>query len=256
MPAAARRRSAPLFVQRLTNVEPRRLNRGNEAEHESGNDRHRERRTASTGRSMPIAAARGRPVTVRHQQRHTPRRHQHTSETAEARQNHALDDKLPHDAHAAAADRRSHGNLLLPAHRPREQQVGDVGARDQQHERHRAEQHHQRRPHVLHEQRLQLGDARAHAAIELRILGFELRATASSFRPAPASSDAASRRRATGMMPGCQPRSSGSVAAHGPERHVEVGRLQQLEAGRQHTNDRVRLVVELNASSEHVRRSR
>ena len=40
-------------------------------------------------------------------------------------------------------------------------------------------------------------------------------------------------------MPGCQPRSSGSVAAHGLERHIDVGRLKQFEMRRHDADDRV-----------------
>ena len=63
-----------------------------------------------------------------------------------------------------------------------------------------------------------------------RILGLELlrdrvhldaRLRRSSRRPSAARS---------GRMPGCQPRSSGSVAAHGPNGHVDVSRLEQLES--------------------------
>ena len=46
---------------------------------------------------------------------------------------------------AARAQRGADRHLLLPLQRAREQQVGDVGADDEQHEADRAEQHQQRR---------------------------------------------------------------------------------------------------------------
>ena len=56
----------------------------------------------------------------------------------------ALDQQLPHDAPARGAHRVAHGDLARPCRRARQQQVGDVGARDQQHEADRA---HQRQEH-------------------------------------------------------------------------------------------------------------
>ena len=46
------------------------------------------------------------------------------------------------------AERGADRDLLLPAGGARQQQVGDVGARDQQHERDRAQQHEHRAAHV------------------------------------------------------------------------------------------------------------
>ena len=61
----------------------------------------------------------------------------------------ALGEHLGHDASPAAPDRRAHGDLAAAFRRPHQQQVGDVGARDQQDEPHRAEQGEQRGPRVL-----------------------------------------------------------------------------------------------------------
>ncbi len=54
--------------------------------------------------------------------------------TADDGKQHALDQQLPHDPPAVGAERDAHGNLARPVRRAREQQVGDVGARDEQHE--------------------------------------------------------------------------------------------------------------------------
>ena len=53
-------------------------------------------------------------------------------------EHHALDEQLPDDAPARGAERDAHGDLARAVHRPRQQQVGHVGARDQQHEADRA----------------------------------------------------------------------------------------------------------------------
>ena len=82
-------------------------------------------------------------------------------EAAEQREHQVLGQHLTHQPAAAGAERRTHGQLLLAMAAAREQQVGDVGARDQQHQRHGAEQDHHRRPrhaaddlgHRLHDRR-------------------------------------------------------------------------------------------------------
>ena len=58
---------------------------------------------------------------------------------AEQAEQHALGQQLADESLPARAERRADRDFLLPAGRAREQQIGDVGARDQQHERHRAE---------------------------------------------------------------------------------------------------------------------
>ena len=67
---------------------------------------------------------------------------------AERRQHHRLGEQLPDDAAASRAEDDADRQLLLPRLRSREQQVGHVGARDEQHRADGEQQHHQRRPHV------------------------------------------------------------------------------------------------------------
>ena len=57
-------------------------------------------------------------------------------------------EELAQQADPAGAERRAHGQLRLARRRAREQQVGDVGARHEQHEPDGAEQDQERRPHV------------------------------------------------------------------------------------------------------------
>src|SRR5207302_692483 len=58
----------------------------------------------------------------------------------------ALDEQLPDDASAGGAERRADGELAAPAYAAREQQVRDVGARDEQHGADGAEQYREREP--------------------------------------------------------------------------------------------------------------
>ena len=59
--------------------------------------------------------------------------------------------QLPHDAAARSADGHAHAELAPAVGRAREQHVRDVGARDEEHERHRGPQHEHRRPRVAEE---------------------------------------------------------------------------------------------------------
>jgi hypothetical protein len=79
------------------------------------------------------------PADARHREEQTER-------AGDQREQHALDEQLPDDLPAARADRHADADLRGPTRRAREQQVGHVGTRDEQHERDRA---HQRPEHEL-----------------------------------------------------------------------------------------------------------
>ena len=53
---------------------------------------------------------------------------------AERRQDHALGEQLRDEAAAAGADREADADFALPVYRASQHQIGDVGARDQQHQ--------------------------------------------------------------------------------------------------------------------------
>ena len=57
----------------------------------------------------------------------------------------------PAELPASGAERRAQRQLALATQRPRERQAGDVGAREQQDERGRADEHQQHRPRVAGE---------------------------------------------------------------------------------------------------------
>ena len=67
-------------------------------------------------------------------------RQQQPEDAADHRQQNAFDQQLTDDPPAAGAERDADGNLARAPRRPREQQVGDVGAGNQQHEADRAHQ--------------------------------------------------------------------------------------------------------------------
>ena len=81
----------------------------------------------------------------RHERRESPagrrRRAAVPSDAGGEREDQALGQQLPHQPPAARAERRADGHLALARRRPRQQQVRDVRARDQQQQPDRAEQH-------------------------------------------------------------------------------------------------------------------
>jgi hypothetical protein len=64
---------------------------------------------------------------------------------------HAFGQHVPGQAPTACPERAAHGQLASAARRAREQEIGHVGACDQQHEPDCPEQNQQGRPHVAHE---------------------------------------------------------------------------------------------------------
>ena len=83
-----------------------------------------------------------------------PPRDQHAERAAERRRARALAEQLADQPAARCADRRANGELAASCGGAREHQVGDVSARDQQHEAHGANKPRARRLHVAVEHRV------------------------------------------------------------------------------------------------------
>ena len=91
-----------------------------------------------------------RQLLARHhadQQLAQPDRQHQARAAAHERQHQALGQHLAHQPSASRAKRQSNRDLLLPARRARQQQVGDVCARDEEHQAHHRHQHVERRRH-------------------------------------------------------------------------------------------------------------
>ena len=71
-----------------------------------------------------------------------------TSDPANRRQHDSFGQHLPHEPPLPGAERRPDRQLATPSGRPHQEQIRDVGARNQQHEQHAALQDQQRRAHV------------------------------------------------------------------------------------------------------------
>ena len=84
-------------------------------------------------------------------------------------------EKLLNHAQAAGAEGAAQRDLLGAAVRPHQHQVGEIRARDQQHQRDGAEEHQQRRAHVANHVFLQRPHQRAPVLVVVRILRLEPR---------------------------------------------------------------------------------
>ena len=97
---------------------------------------------------------------------------------ADAGEHQALGQQLAHDPGRPRAERGAHRHLALARFRAREQQVGDVGAGDQQQEADRAEEQPDRAAHGADDFLAQ----RQHHGVELHLRGIEALARSSSPR--------------------------------------------------------------------------
>ncbi|HEY7284130.1 MAG TPA: hypothetical protein VH497_01715 [Vicinamibacterales bacterium] len=161
-------------------VGTRAVQRGKEAEQQTGTER--ERGSEQNGhRVQPGHDGVGGILGEDGQhQVERPLRHEETADSAEHREEAGFSKQLPHQLAASGADGEPHGHFTGPGRCARQQQVRDVRARDEQHERRHAEEQRQRRAsldrHValpacarLHAQRLRLELRHplvAHAALE------------------------------------------------------------------------------------------
>ena len=104
---------------------------------------------ASTRPSTPMCSSRGSETGANAASpSHGGHREEHARHRAAGAEHEALGQQLPDDARAPGAEDGAQGELALPRHRARQQQVRDVGARDEQDEPHGAEQHVERGLHV------------------------------------------------------------------------------------------------------------
>ena len=140
-----------------------RRERGHEAEHHAGQDRNRHREGEHAPVDADLSQPRNAGRSERDQRARAPVGDDEPRDSAGHAEHDALGQELLHEPPASGAERRPHGHLARAAVRPREQEVGDVDARDEQHERDRAEQDQQRRPDAAHDPILQTH--RGHHAI-------------------------------------------------------------------------------------------
>ena len=89
-----------------------------------------------------------------------------------------LGQHLPGDPPAARAERRANGQLARTARRPRQQQVGEVRTRDQQHQSHGCHEENQRHPYITDDPVLHRPEADTHLGVGVRVFLLEVRGNA------------------------------------------------------------------------------
>ena len=184
----------------------------------------------------------------------------HAARAAERGEHEPFAQELADDPAAARAERGADGDFAPAGGAAREQQVRDVGARDQQHRRDRREQHDEPEPvvadeHVLepaHDARraCRCADSPARCARRWRSarLAPPARSTPGCRRPSAFRNDA----------PRCVGPLRRKPRRH--DRHPDVGRVLgvegELEAGRHHADDRDRIAVERDRAADDRRVAR
>ena len=121
------------------------LERRNQAERHAGGDR--DERGEGERPAVERDLIHAREIRRRERDEHAepaPRQGE-ARDAAEDAERRALDQQFAHELGPAGAERRADRQLVLPAVGPHQQQVGDVRARDEQHQADRAHQHPQHR---------------------------------------------------------------------------------------------------------------
>ncbi len=147
--ARAPRRSASARARHLRQRHGRRVPRGEEAEEQRG-PRGQQRGDQCHARiegQHDRLRQRAR-WNERRRDAHRGPRDRQAGRTARDREQQALDEQLLNDAPAGTAERRPHRDLPSTAEPARQQQVRDVRAGHQQHERHDSRQHQRRGPQL------------------------------------------------------------------------------------------------------------
>ncbi len=148
--AAAARDRAPAFAEARLQVHLRRVERGGEAEEDarekSGDHREREDAGVDARRLQSRHSGGGGG----HEHAAADLREGGSGECSEAAEEDALREELAHEAAAAGSEGRPHRELPLAGRPAPEQEVGHVGAGDEEDEGHRAQQHGQPLPVIAH----------------------------------------------------------------------------------------------------------
>ena len=138
---ASRPRRHRLGLQRGDELTAARLQSGREPEHDAAHDRDHKREEKDASVQSEVESDRERERRFERQNRfRRPVRDQKSERAAESRQQHALRQQLARQSPPRRAEREPDRDFALTGRRARERHVGDVGARDQEHETH--DRHH------------------------------------------------------------------------------------------------------------------
>ena len=126
-----------------------RAERGDRAEHETGEDRHPEREEQDRRVDRDLRRARREALREGDEQVEAEHREQQADRAAGDGEHRALGQELTEQPRAAGPERRPHGELAIAAHEPRDEQIRHTRADDQQDESRRRKQDDQRRLELL-----------------------------------------------------------------------------------------------------------
>src|SRR5262249_48888106 len=122
---------------------------GNDSEDQAGQERERAGKAEHDAVDADLFSSRQIVRETAGQRVYAPGRQQQPYRAAGHGQQQAFGQQLPHDPPASRAERRADGDLLLSRFGSRQQQVGHVGASDQQEEADRDQQRQQSRTRIL-----------------------------------------------------------------------------------------------------------
>ena len=199
----------------------------------------------------PVGAAQRRIASGTIEQPDAGRRDANAAEAGDDRQQHAFQQQLANDPPPRCAQGDAHGNFARAIRRPRQQQVGDVGAGDQQDERDRAhqrEEHDANRPAVL--LLVERQDAGLDVLVGLGILLFDLSGYVDQLRLPVRSRDAG--RQVSEGPEWARIALLLQQAGHLVERQPDVGVEGEPHPFRHHADDRRRVVVDAHRPADHA----
>src|SRR6185295_5204000 len=135
------------FLQRVVDIRPRSLQRGNESEDQSGDERYAQGKSEHAAINSCLIETRNVGGRKRNQRAESPNREQQSHRAADHAQQNAFGEQLPNDPPAPRSEGQANRDFFFTHRGAREQQISDVRACDQQHKTDRAKQNQKRGPH-------------------------------------------------------------------------------------------------------------
>ena len=246
-------RAAPSFPQGFAKLRPQHPDRGGEPEHDPGEDGNARGEEQHPGIDRDLVRA-GQGVREALEDRdHRQFREDEAKGSTRHSQKDALREQLPDDTSGSGPEGQADGELAGAPGRPREQQVAHIRARDQQNERHRAEEHEQGSARLADHVRLQGNHGDPAALVGVGIGGGEVSRdrvhVGLGLRRGDAPLQPPHRVRAHADVPIAERRVR--PLADGD---VDVGRTESRNAALSHADDRVGLAVERDALLQNLGR--
>ena len=166
--AAHHRGSGAARIERLTQRIAGEEQRGNQAEHDAGRNREPDRPEHDEAIDRDLGLPRQMDWTEPIEDAYTAACQQQPARAAEYREHEVLGQELPHEAEPRGAQRTADRELALARLGPRQHQVRDVDARDEQHEADGDAKRHQRRLGVARDDFTQGADRQAQPLVRIR----------------------------------------------------------------------------------------